>query len=252
MNRADGFASRIINKIRDRRSLACLSRDDRGMLAGFVTLQLLRTRGYQEGMRHIAQSLAAKIAEKSDGATLPGWDEQRMDEILREEYLRTIPLFTGEFLEHFLDKDLLLFRTAPNLPFCISDNPVALNNTMNPGDGIRGTLGLAVRGIEMYLPISSELTLAYICPSVGEQNEAIRDELLHWGGFISEHAHNYLQARDSGRALTLEPDNVRFQNSLQARNAERFVISPVNNFADAADMVANDPDTRTGPRASAR
>lgn len=251
MNRTDAFASRIIGEIRSRRSLAGISRDDRDMLAGFVVIQLLRTRGFQEGMRHMAEGLATAIAKKA-GTMPPGWDEELANqEWLREEYLRVIPQFTGDFLPHLLDKDLLLFRTDAGLPFCISDNPVALNNTINTGDGIRGTLGLAVRGIEIYLPISSELTLAYICRSVGERYETIRDELWRLGGFISEDAHNYLQARDIGKALKLGPENVRFQNSLQARNAERFVISPVNEFADAADMIANHPDARVGPRATA-
>ena len=47
MNRADGTASRIINTIRDRQSLSGIPREDREMLAGFVVLQLLRTRGFQ-------------------------------------------------------------------------------------------------------------------------------------------------------------------------------------------------------------
>jgi hypothetical protein len=252
MNKADGLASSIINKIRDRRSIAGLNDEDRGMLAVFVTLQLLRTRGYQEGTRHIKQSLHAILAEKTDGAMLPGWEKELTADQLRVEYLATIPKFTAEFACHIVTKNLLLFRTNPNLPFCISDNPVALHNSMNPGDGIRGTRGLAVKGIEIYLPISSELTMAFICPSVGQWYESCRDELWSRGGFISQHIHEFLQARDTGRALTLKPEGVRFQNSLQARNAERFVISPVNNFSDAADMVANYPDARTGPRATAQ
>jgi hypothetical protein len=252
MNKADGLASSIINKIRDRRSIAGLNDDDRGMLARFVTLQMLRTRGFQEQKRHAAHSFIAKLAEKTDGAMMPGWETELTEEQLRKEYLATIPKFAQEFVGHIDTKDLLLFKTERDLPFCISDNPVALHNSMNPGDGIRGTRGLAVKGIEIYLPISSELTLAFICPSVGQWYESCRDELWSRGGFISEHIHEFLQARDTGRALNLKPESVRFQNSLQARNAERFVISPVNNFSDAADMVANYPDARSGPRATAQ
>lgn len=49
MNLADDAASPIINKIRNRQSLSGIPREDREMLAGFVVLQLLRTRGFQEG-----------------------------------------------------------------------------------------------------------------------------------------------------------------------------------------------------------
>ena len=249
MNRADDITASIVNRIRERRSLGGISLDDRGMLAAFVVIQMLRTRGYQEHTRHIAQTMIQKIAEVRGGMS-PAMKAEFSEERIREEYLRRIPEFTGDFLPHLLNKDLLLFKTQCTVPFCISDNPVALNNTFNRGNGIRGTLGLAVPGIEIYLPISSELTLAYVCPSVGKKNEEIRDRLWRLGGFISEDSYAFLQARDTGKPMLLKPENVRFQNSLQAWNAERFVISSVNKFADVADMVENDPDARLGPRAT--
>jgi hypothetical protein len=247
MNRADAIASRVIKKIRDRRSLAGISRQDRGTLAGFVILQLLRTRGFQAGYQHMGQALIDAIKQR--GLKPPSeWDAELTPEGQREQYLRIIPGFMRDLLPHLLDKDLLLFKTDKDVPFCISDNPVALNNTVNDGDGILGTLGLAVQGIEIYLPISSELTLAYICPSVGRVYELQKLLLQRMGGFISEDAFYYLQARDSGKAKALKPENVRFQNSLQILNAERFVFSSRDDFEDATDMVAKDPEARFGRR----
>jgi hypothetical protein len=249
MNRADAVASGILNRIRKRHSLSGISLDDRVMLAGIVAMQMLRTRGYQETRRHVAQSLFDKFAEKT-GIVHRELKEYLAEDRLRDEYLRAIPESTQKFLPHLLNKDLLLFKTERNVPFCISDNPVALNNTINPGDGIRGTRGLAVRGIEIYLPISCELTLGYLCSSIGKQHELNNDLLWRLGGFIKESAYNYLKARNTGRPLILNRDNVRFQNSLQALHAERFVIASVNNFADVAQMVENDPAARLGPRST--
>lgn len=251
MNRADGITASIIKKIRERRSLFGISLDDRGILAGFVAMQMLRTRGYQEQMKHLAQIMANKIAELRDRMSpemRARFSEEQTDEQLREEYLQMIPKFTETMVPHLLDKNLLLFKTDRNKPFCISDNPVVLNNTLNPGDDIRGTLGLAVPGIEIYLPISSELTLAYMCPSVGQSYEEISDRLWRLGGFIKEEAYAFLQARDIGKPMLLNAENVRFQNSLQARQAERFVISSINDWTDAANMVENNPKSRFGPR----
>ncbi len=104
----------------------------------------------------------------------PGWRPDASPDRDRKEYLQSIPQFTRDFLPHLLDKDLLLYRTDPSRPFCISDHPVTLNNTFNTGDGLRGTLGLGVHGIEIYLPISDELTLAYMCSSIGEQYDRSR------------------------------------------------------------------------------
>ena len=176
------------------------------------------------------------------------WGEELTTEQQREAYLRVIPGFLRDFLPHLLNKDLLLFKTDSRVPFCISDNPVALNNTVNDGDGIWGTLGLAAQGIEIYLPISKNLTLAYICPSVGMAYELEKSKLYRMGAFIDEDAFYYLQARDTGRAIVLNPENVRFQNSLQIRNAERFVVASRDDFEDAIDMVARDPKARLGPR----
>jgi hypothetical protein len=250
MNRADGTASGIINKIRDRQSLSGTPREDREMLAGFVALQILRTRGFQEGYRHIGQTMVDAIKERGL-IPPPEWEEELRAEKVREEYLRVIPSFMRDFMPHLLDKDLLLYKTDSSLPFCISDNPVALNNTVNDGDGIRGTLGLAVRGIEIFLPISKTLTLAYICPSVGMAFELAKRNLRQLGGFISEDGFYYLQARDTGKALVLKPDNVRFQNSLQIWNAERFVVASRDDFADATDIVEHDPRARVGRRITA-
>ncbi len=249
MNRADDAALGIINRIRERRSLGGVGKFDRGLLATIVAIQMLRTRGYQEGRRHLAQTLFDKIYEKT-GTVDPEFREYLAEDRLRDEYLRAIPESTQRFLPHLLDKDLLLFRTDCSVPFYVSDNPVALNNTTNPGDGIRGTLALAVHGIEVYFPISSELTLGFLCPSIAKQYETNSNLLWQMGGFIKESAYEYLQARDTGKPLILSRDKVRFQNSPQAHNAERFVVSSVNEFADVADIIENDPDARFGPRAT--
>src|SRR5690242_15452807 len=57
MNQADALTSPIINDIRRRNSVAAVSNDSLGLLAGFVVLQLLRTRGFQEQMRHMERTL---------------------------------------------------------------------------------------------------------------------------------------------------------------------------------------------------
>jgi hypothetical protein len=107
---------------------------------------------------------------------------------------------------------------------------------------------LAVPGIEIFLPISAELTLAYLCPSIGRAYEVENIRLHRMGGLFTEAGFYYRQARNMGISMKLKPDNVRFQNSLQIRNAERFVIACRDDFADAADMVGRDPKTRFGPR----
>src|SRR4029453_17497765 len=66
---------------------------------------------------------------------------------------------------HILDKTWLLFETDAATPFYISDNPVAMQNLVERRGPGRGNLGLSVRGIEIYLPISSLMTLGFFCRS---------------------------------------------------------------------------------------
>nr|QWP89203.1 hypothetical protein IHCLGBEB_00006 [Escherichia coli] len=69
-------------------------------------------------------------------------------------------------------------ETRPERPFtCIGDNPVVLKNSNDFGP--YGNLGLAVRGIQIYLPLSSTLMLAMYCPSIREQMVRQKQHLQH-------------------------------------------------------------------------
>ena len=48
--------------------------------------------------------------------------------------------------------------------------------------------------------------------------------------------------------MTLEPPHVLNQNSLQVRQAERYVYSSQPDFTLVEDMISNQPGYRTGPR----
>ena len=68
--------------------------------------------------------------------------------------------FLGNFKEivpYILDKSWLLFKTPIIRPFYISDNPVVMQNKQYHNSP--GSLGIAVPGIEVYLPISKTLVL---------------------------------------------------------------------------------------------
>jgi Protein of unknown function (DUF4238) len=65
---------------------------------------------------------------------------------------------------------MLLRARAPESLY-ISDNPITLFNSKD--FGFRGNLGLACFGIEIYLPLSSHLTLAIFCPSHRVEREVL-------------------------------------------------------------------------------
>jgi hypothetical protein len=245
MNRADDAAAPTIRKIRDTNSLRGLSLFELGALAAFTAIQMIRTRAVLEQWRDLGIKLINRLGEmtpefKKEMQPLADAEKQR------EAFLKAIPGQTGMLMRHLLMKDLLLFQSDPTLPFVTSDNPVVKQNTLNPGDGVRGTLGLAIRGIEVYLPISSRLTVGFMCPSIAELHRELASRVERLG-FISLRAHQYLHGLRTGAPVLLGYEATRFQNSLQVLNAERFVFAERDVFDDAREMV-QDPESASGPR----
>jgi hypothetical protein len=119
---------------------------------------------------------------------------------------------------------------------------------MNPGDGIRGTLGFGVPGVEIYLPISSDLTLGFWCPTIlavlaAEHGALQRSALPSLGG-----TDELLNAVGGSGPMRLGAENVKYHNSLQAAGAERFVFSQHKNFDLLQEMLKANPALRAGPR----
>ena len=69
-----------------------------------------------------------------------------------------------EYARRLLTKDILLFEAPVGTEFLLGDSPLALHNERE--FGAYGNLGLAVPGIEVYLPLSPALQLAFWCPSL--------------------------------------------------------------------------------------
>jgi hypothetical protein len=67
---------------------------------------------------------------------------------------------------YFLNKEWVLFDAPKGGSMYISDNPVALQNEVDHGP--YGNLGLAVRGSEIHVPLSSALTIGLLCPTLIE------------------------------------------------------------------------------------
>jgi hypothetical protein len=250
MSSVEDTTAPIIQQIRERKSIASLGESERIWLAGFTTLQWLRTKAYSERTQDMVRQIADAVLERNRGE-LPEKIRSQLGLTSPEpEHEKALSMILGiapTILEKLLEKSLLLYRTDGSFPFWISDNPVVLNNTINPGDGIRGTLGVGVQGIEIYLPISTELGLAYLCPSIGAMYGALDQEASRFG-FIHAYARPYLTALTTGRGMILSKDNIRFQNSLQVGNAERFVYASTDDFDDAKQLLHDNPRMRAGPR----
>jgi hypothetical protein len=59
---------------------------------------------------------------------------------------------------------------------------------------------------------------------------------------------DWMRAFRKGTPLQLEAENVLNHNSLQVRQAERYVFTSCPDFSLVRDMIANEPGYRVGPR----
>ncbi len=232
MNRLDDDVSPVLMKIRGSLNTSSCSPEDLLRLAQFIAMQMVRTPAHREFRRRTitllndavykAFALAALGVEVVSAPT-------ESEESDRGDYLESLPRMAALALPSLLDKDMFLLRAEGNSCFQISDNPVVLDNTSNPGDGVRGTIGYGVRGIEIYMPISAHLCLLYLCKTVSPGLQlCFRDALL------------------SRQAVVINDLAVRYLNSLQFFNSERIVIASTNDFSDARDSLREHPEARIG------
>lgn len=240
----------IVTKIKKRRSLASINEDERIWLSSFTALQLVRTKAFSKRSQDMMQQITHVATQMSGGKLSKKVRKQLgLDEPVteHEKSLLTMLELARSLVDELRKKHMVLYRSDGSSWFWIGDSPVALQNSLNPGNGIRGTLGLAVPGIEVYLPISKDLILAHMCPTIAVFSSSLEADARSMG-FSHARAGPYLRAVQHGTALAMEKDRIRFQNSLQLGFAERFVYSWIDNFQDARDILAENPRRRTGLR----
>ncbi len=260
LSELEGKAKPIFNRVIEQDSLSALTIEDQALLSVFFSLQYTRTRWFREQWRSIPELLAVKLRQ-----TLGSEGELKaVEEYIRipdenqttMELARFMTNAPKQFAPHFADKVWVLLKTECTSPFMIGDNPLALQNQLD--HGLRGNLGLAVRGIEIYFPLTPTRALALWCPSHEELfRKAAHD--LHTRSRIAPYkVATYFQdpmvieqtivAIESGRPLPFRPDNVTNFNSLQIRYAERYVFANKGEFSLAREMVTLVPELRGGPR----
>jgi hypothetical protein len=251
LSKLEAQAAAVIDRIISARSLGVLSDDDRGLLAAFVATQMQRVPNQRESMLALNQELRRALKGRFgiDDAAFPELTEEQAKALTMKSI--TEP---HRFAEHILNKAWLMFETTPDTPFCIGDNPVTLQNQTEGNGPHRGNLGLAVPGIEIYLPISNTLTLAFFCRSHEEMIrrgvERMRTSMVRDPGMTMGFGDllKWRRAFRTGVALSSSSDNVLNHNSLQVRYAERYVFSSVPEFELVESMIADDHRFRIGPR----
>lgn len=255
----ESVAARIFAAVESRRWLPTPNSEDRGHMAGFLAVQLVRTRAQMNLQKDLRQRMETYLRSQGmdESFFAPDPEVGEGENAERANFARQIVNAPKEYAPALLEKDWMLLQTRRKHPFLIGDHPLVMHNMRDTG--LRGNRGLMVEGIEIYLPISPTLTLALICPTRGVElrrgmDTYVRvqtrpDAHLRFGDSVAE-ARRILDAIDGGPPLACQPENVVFHNSLQIAEAERFIFSMTGDFDLAKDMLRTNPELRIGQRLS--
>lgn len=243
-------AAPVIAALLEHKDISLLTKNERYKLAVFVEVQRART--YAEQQR-ITQ-LHSKLANKSSviGATKEPVLDIPSEDVSRNIFLCML-INLQPNIDCLLEKDWYLLETTPEHPFYISDNPVVFQN--GKASESYGNLGLAVPGIEIYLPLSSTMILAMLCPSIREQKiqeeQKLRRNMENQPQLMPPHISEilkYLSQFKDYLLMPLQPEHVKRYNSLQVEFAAQYVFCGKNNFSLIQQMLDKNERYQSGPR----
>lgn len=256
----EGRTKPIFQKILDQDSIATISDEERILLSSFFAIQYTRTRWFREQWRSLPELLGQKLKEminsEEELAAVEDYIRVPDENQTKLEVARIMVKAPEDFGQHFASKSWILLATTRKNPFIIGDHPLAMQNMIDMEP--LGNIGLAVKGIEIYFPLSPTRALGLWCPSIqdnivqaGNTLRRLKVEAPH---IVEQQIKNpaWIEALDTamreGTPLLSVIENVENFNSLQVMHAERYVFSSVDEFSLAREMIADDPAFSRGRR----
>lgn len=234
-------AAPAFRKIIESCSLAFTTRDERQKISDFIAIQGFRTEAFREGL----------------GADV---DNGELGLILER-------LWESSFLaSHEIERrKWLLMKIGSQDNFYLGDNPFVLQHTTNPEAA--QTLGIDIKGVEAYLPITPKLALYMPCRTTtseiinGYQNaillrsQCLRhlmrgtpSDLLSTGlveaNKVITSAKPFYESVISGAVLPVTHENIENLNYLQCAWAYESVFSSSKDYTFAKHVLLNTPQYR--------
>lgn len=221
----DDKGADLLDRVCQLRSLQTLSSEDRILLCAATAVQLLRVKKMRSDLIDLSQQLASLLEKYGGGPVEDGEMSENQARLISIDTLAELPFFA----QHFIDKDIALISSGESR-FIISDNPVVLNNSFPYGD-----LGLSSPGVEIYFPVSCNLTLGFFCRSV-------RKGYLEPFESRGEKRHQaLLDAFRSGAPIEFAAEKVDFLNYLQIHRSSQYLFSSESDFSYAILILDQNP-----------
>ena len=248
-------ASKLIKYILEKENLAAISENDKLMLSQFFSLQLVRTKQYRVKFKQLSDALEDRFRLMGfNPENIKGYE--KIDEnSAKIESMNSI-ILSDKFIPYFYGKTWLLFKTTKKYPLYISDNPITLQNLNDYG--AYGNLGLGIKGIEIYFPMSRTITLAMYCPSITDKVinafESYQTLCSLTGGIKPKLIGNpllleqFIAGIESGKTIPHNLYSVINNNSLQVEFSARYIFSSLPDFSLAEKMISDHPELKEGPK----
>lgn len=218
-------SSKIIRQIIITKNLNILGRKERETLALFILKQSMRTKDNRESLLLMGKMVKKHMAisEELDRKLNISIEELEgiIDDLDDEDEIKKVHkgMLSDDNLSRFvkpISKDLnwILYLNDTETPYLTSDNPVA---RFNPLD-YQGNGGVLSRGINLYLPLNSKISLCLADPP------------------------NLYHKIPNNTVITLSDDRtINFQNVIQVIDSYRHIFSHNNDFSLVKEMIKNDP-----------
>lgn len=241
--------------------------DERGYLGFLMAFQMIRTKAQRDRfaeMGNLIRDKFQKLGAPEDQLAEFDFDPDHL-KLRHADFMKHALI---KFTEAIAIKDFLLIEAAPDRSFYLGDAPMVMHNS-GPRDPFWGNIGLSVEGIEIYLPLTSDLTLCAWCPSVigshrndvgGRRKqlnqtllgrvmrgEITPDDMSREIAKINELAKpmdDLIAQADAGLPIVATEGNMDLFNSLQMSYAVRHVINKDGNWDIARRFVRENPDDK--------
>lgn len=239
-------ASAVFKKIIDEKSTSIISDEDKMLLSSYLAIQFVRTKQYRESLKKFLNDVNLNVL-KRPGEPVASIDDDEVKVISIKEVIDA-PEQYGKF---FYQKHWFLIYDSQCRTY-ISDNPISLecNLDRNHWQGI----GIGTPGVEIYYPLSKDLTLAMWCPLIKHHIDKLHQH-AHFNYLMAgisyekmAHLKELIEKIEAGNAVQADEKQIIRLNSLQVKFAERFVLSSQSNFELVDEMIGVDNIYKNGPR----
>lgn len=219
-------AAKVIRKVLETMTISELSLTERVTLAALVSAQWLRTSSMREALLDVDRAVEERfrsegtdpttvrlVAPGINPSTAPLYRKMSTDDAA-EIALEIMSENNPEIAAHLTMRCWSLMWTEKPVLF-VSDSPVCLHNSLNRGPF--GNLGIMSEGIEVYMPLSSQVCLGIFCP-------------IRYG--------------EMPGSYSLDHGNVSLLNRLQTSFASRFIYARTQDFHLAEQFLREYPERR--------